>query len=119
MERLTPDSLADLIARRRKIRWRCEVCRTHGDVDLTKVHAAMGDDFTFTNRRPRCRLCPGRVLFFDHTSMWPRRLDTIDEKHDGWWAYNDAERTRLEALGWSIYMGEWIRPGQKNPPPPG
>lgn len=106
-----------LVDHGRKVVWWCDVCRTIGDVDLGPIAAAKGPDFSLTNKRPPCRVagCPGRVRFEDRTSMWPVFLVSIDHGHQAWWDYNAAERDRLEALGYRMFDGKWIRPHDKAP----
>ncbi|WP_291535629.1 hypothetical protein [Brevundimonas sp.] len=107
---MTDDSLGRMIANGRQVRWLCMICEQTGQVDLNAVLAAKGPDFSFANRRPPCRYCPGRVRFVDKTSIWPRRLDTISSKDPDWWAFEEAEKKRLTALGWRLAVGSWIDP---------
>lgn len=85
--------------------WRCEVCQKIGKVDLEKIALLMGSDTTLANRRPSCRLCPGRVKFEVRRGPFAHSLDTIHEAED--WAYSESERRRLYALGWRVVMGKW------------
>ncbi len=92
------------------VHWRCEVCRASGPVDLAAIRAARGSEFSLSNRRPSCRLCPGRVAFEDRSRVYHRPLDTIATDDPTSWAFYDAERARLYALGWRVVMGKWVRP---------
>lgn len=103
-------TVADLIEKQAKVFWRCLVCEGTGPVDLQAVLAAKGPAFSLVNRRPRCRKCPGRVKFMDQTRHWPAPLDTITDRDDAWWDFNDAERRRLQAAGWTLKMGHWADP---------
>lgn len=109
------ETVSAMIERGARIKWECEVSFPghSGEVDLPAVAKARGGDFTLANRRPACRIpgCPGRVRFVDMSSAWPRKLDTLTDKDDAWWAYFAAERERLEALGW------WMKGGYWQPPP--
>ena len=113
MGRNVDATLSGLVKRQAKVRWMCPVCETNGDVDLTAMLAAKGPDFSLSNRRPPCPLCPGRVRFADWSSMWPVDLDTLTDREDAWWAYQEQERKRLMALGWTLRMGHWIDPDGK------
>lgn len=108
-------AVGHLIEHERRVVWQCEVCRARGPVDLARVCAALGPDFSLANRRPSCRLCPGRVEFKDETSMYGHSLDTGRINSAAWFAYNAAERTRLYALGWRVEMGKWIAPSADQP----
>lgn len=104
-------TIGQLVERDMSIRWRCEVCRAYGYVDLVALQKAKGADFTLANRRPPCRHCPGRVKFEDATSVFPRPIDTIKQGADAYWAFYDAQRARLYGLGWRVRDGKWVRPG--------
>lgn len=103
-----------MIERGAKIRWECEVSPlAHcGATDLNAIARAKGGDFTLANRRPACRIpgCPGRIRFMDKSYVWPRQVDTIDERYAAWWDYSAAEKERLYALGWWLEMGKWQPP---------
>lgn len=111
------ETVKAMIERGASIRAECEVSPiSHsGPADLHSIARSKGGDYTLNNRRPPCRVpgCPGRVRFVDATSMWPRSLDTITDRDAAWWAYCEAERARLYALGWWLEMGKW-----KPPPAP-
>lgn len=113
MGRTEDATLGALVKRGAKVRWMCPVCETNGDVDLPALLAAKGADFSLSNRRPSCPLCPGRVRFALWSSMWPVDLDTITDRDDAWWAYQEQERRRLHALGWTLRMGHWLDPDGK------
>lgn len=104
------DTLADLIQAEAVIYWRCEVCRAQGRANLEAMQQKLGPAFSLTNRRPSCRLCPGRVVFEDRSRVYHRSLDTISDSSPEWWAYGEAERRRLNALGWRVVMGKWEPP---------
>ena len=103
-----------LIEHNRKVRWRCTIMPdSHsGDVDLHRIARKKGGTFSLANRRPPCRIpgCPGRVRFDDATSLYWQSLDTITDRNDAWWSFNDAERARAEALGYRVEMGKWVAP---------
>lgn len=115
MGRSVDATLGALAQRRAKVRWMCAVCETNGDVDLAALVAAKGPEFSLSNRRPSCPLCPGRVRFADWSSMWPVDLDTITDRDDAWWAYQEQERRRMSALGWTLRLGHWIDPDGRAP----
>lgn len=105
----------DLLQGQARIVWTCDVdIAHHGDVDLRRVIAAKGFDFTLANRKPRCPTadCPGRVTFMDRSASWPRPLDTIGERDPAWWEYTDQRRAELLALGWRVVMGKWVAPSR-------
>ncbi|MGH6979022.1 MAG: hypothetical protein ACRED4_07005 [Brevundimonas sp.] len=108
------ETVSAMIERGAEIQAECEVKAVghSGPADLHAIAKARGGDFTLANRRPSCRIagCPGRVRFVDMSSAWPRKLDTISDKDDAWWAYNAAEKARMEALGWWMQMGKWQPP---------
>lgn len=104
------DTIESLIQSGAVIHWRCEVCRAGGKADLEAIRAAKGPDFTLSNRRPSCRICPGRVLFEDRSSVYFRRMDIHTDRDPAFWAYQDRERARLYALGWRVVMGKWVAP---------
>lgn len=104
------DTIEGLIRAEAVIFWRCEVCGAQGRVDLAALRLRLGPAFSLANRRPSCRLCPGRVLFEDRGRVFIRRLDTIGDHSPAGWAYHDAERARLYALGWRVVMGKWTAP---------
>ncbi|URI15911.1 hypothetical protein [Brevundimonas albigilva] len=109
------ETVSAMIERGARIKWECEVkpIGHGGDADLHAIAKTKGGRFTLANRRAPCRIpgCPGRVRFVDMSSAWPRKLDTLTDKDDAWWAYFAAERKRLEALGW------WMKGGYWQPPP--
>lgn len=111
---MTHETVSAMIERGAKIQWECEVrpIGHGGPADLQAIARAKGDDFTLANRRSPCRIpgCPGRVRFMDRTSIWPRQLDTINERDSDWWDYSAAEKERLYALGWWLEMGKWQPP---------
>ena len=108
------ETVSAMIERGARIKWECEVSFPghSGEVDLSAIAKARGGDFTLANRRPACRIpgCPGRVRFVDMSSAWPRKLDTITDSDDAWWAYNAAEKARMEAMGWWMKSGYWQAP---------
>lgn len=103
-------TIESLIAAGAVVHWRCEVCRASGPVDLAAVMAARGPGFSLADRRPPCRLCPGRVLFEDRSRVYHRPLDTLPLDDPAVWAFYDAERARLYSLGWRVVMGKWVAP---------
>lgn len=111
---MSHETVSAMIERGARIKWECEVkpIGHGGDADLHAIAKAMGGDFALANRRPPCRIpgCPGRVRFVDMSSAWPRKLDTIDERDAAWWAYTEAEKKRLFAMGWWLEMGKWQPP---------
>ena len=106
------ETVSSMIDRGARIRWECEVRFPghSGDVNLSAIAQAKGGAFTLANRRPFCRIpgCPGRVRFVDLSSAWPKTLDTFQawETFD----YLDAEKERLEALGYRMVNGHWVVP---------
>ena len=114
------ETVSAMIERGARIKWECEVKYPghSGEVDLSGVAKSRGGDFTLANRRPACRIpgCPGRVRFVDMSSAWPRKLDTITDSDDAWWAYNAAEMARMEAMGWWMKSGYWQAPESRTPP---
>ena len=108
------ETVSAMIERGAKIRAECEVKPVghSSPADLHAIAKARGGDFTLANRRPACRIpgCPGRVRFIDMSSVWPRQLDSIDERDASWWDYTEAEKRRLYALGWWLEMGKWQPP---------
>lgn len=105
-------SVGALLQAGHRVIWDCEVCRRIGDVDLVAIAVTHGEAFSLANRRPPCRQpgCPGRVRFRLSMGLWHRELDTLTERDPAWWAYQDAERARLIALGWRIEAGKWVGP---------
>lgn len=101
--------------RQRNVRSRCLVCERMTDVDLAPILAAKGPDYSLAKRRPPCRdrTCPGRVLFEDWSRMWPIPFEDIPLEDR--WAFDDAERTKLEALGWTMVEGHWHDPQGRAP----
>ena len=111
------ETVSAMIERGAKVRWFCEIGRGHwGDVDLKAIARAKGGNITLVNRRPMCKIpgCPGRVHFEDLSSAWPRKLDTIPA-HDAF-GFIEAERRRLEALGYRMVQGHWQAPDSRTPP---
>lgn len=104
-----------LIENGRRIRARCLVCERHVDVDLARILAAKGPDFTLEKRRPPCRdrTCPGRMTFEDHSSIWAQKFDDIPLQDQ--FAFETAERQRIHAAGWRLEMGHWINPEGRPP----
>lgn len=100
------------LQQQRRVRWTCDVIYHCGEVDLPRLAAAVGRDFTLANRRPPCPVpdCPGRVKFLDGGGMWPRSLDTIRDGSPAYWAFSDERAAQLKAQGWSIRMGKWVAP---------
>ena len=113
MGRNVDATLGGLVKRQAKVRWMCPVCEANGDVDLPALLTAKGPDYSLADRRPSCHLCPGRVRFVFWSSMWPVELDTITDRAAAWWSFQEAERNRLMALGWTLHMGHWIDPDGK------
>ena len=101
--------VSDLIAHKRRVQWRCCVCYAAGPLHLMMVWEVCGD-ISLANRRPPCKLCPGRVKFVDVTSIWGKPLDTIRETDEAFWEYGERERAKLQALGWRVEMGKWVAP---------
>lgn len=107
------ESVSRMIGRGAKIRWRCDVAQGHyGEVDLKRIAKAKGGDYSIINKRPRCRIpdCPGVVIFEDFSGSWGRKLETITDRDAAWWDMNERRRLELEALGYRMEMGKWLKP---------
>lgn len=110
---MTGDTVGRMLEVGSRIRWECLAFPLDhsGPVDLQRIVEAKGADYTLANRRPRCLApaCPARVRFVDRTSMYHRFLDTITDRDEAWWTFNDAERERLQSAGFEMVMGKWVR----------
>lgn len=109
-QRSLPVTLAEALASSARIVWQCDVCRAYGRADLVAMIAALGPDFVLLDRKPACRVCPGKVTFLDASHVFWRRLETFTDRDAVWWAYQDRERARLNALGWRVIAGKWTAP---------
>jgi len=101
-----------------KIRWSCEVSPSHhGDVDLKRIIEAKGADYVLINKKPPCRFpgCPGLVTFADYSRVYWQKLETLSDRDDEWWTFNDRRRDELKALGWRMEMGKWVAPKKEAP----
>ena len=103
-------TIADLIASSADVIWRCEVCQRIRPVDLERIAREKGPETTLANRRPRCRLCPGRVQFEVRRGPFTHPLDTIKPGSEADGVYTEGERSRLKAMGWRLELGKWVAP---------
>ena len=110
------EPISRMINREAKIRWHCDVSVDHyGDVDLTRIAAAKGDDYVLINKKPPCRVpgCPGIATFADYSRVYWQKLETLSDRDPEWWAFNDKRRAELMALGWGVKDGKWVAPEPK------
>jgi hypothetical protein len=72
---------------------RCGVCAEQRDVDLARLHAAKGPDYSLWHRRTRCTLtpdCPGWITFRHWGSQWLAHM--YDDDDIARWMATDQQR---------------------------
>jgi hypothetical protein len=66
----------------------CATCRGHQDIDLAKLIAKVGREYSLWNRRSPCRLTPGCTGFMVYRAGpgWPHLM--ADDDVEMWWVFN-------------------------------
>lgn len=104
-------TVGEMLKLGRRIHWSCLAFPVEHDglADLGRIAAAKGEAFTLADRRPRCPVsgCPSRIRYVDRSSMFPRSLDTVTDKDDAWWAFNETQRQAMAAAGYTMECGKW------------